>query len=267
MASPGDPPLLEIANATVWRGTTRVFKDFSLSVAQGEHTAILGPNGAGKTTLLKLLTRHLYPVVANGSFVRVLGRERWNVWELRRHIGVVSHDLQRDYLEFTRGRDVVLSAFSGSIGTHGLDREFTQQERQSAARVMSHLGIDELSTTPLAKMSTGQQRRFLLARALVNAPHTLILDEPTAGLDLAAAFYYLQTLRELAGAGVSVVLVTHHINEIPPEVRRIVLLKSGEVVGDGLKERVLTEERLNVLFETRLKLIESDGYYLVLPRS
>lgn len=257
--------LIEIRNATVWQGTTRVFADFSLHIERGQNTAILGPNGAGKTTLLKLITRHLYPVVVPGAFVRVLGRHRWNVRELRRHIGVVSHDLQRDYLGFTLGLDVVLSAFSGSIGTHGVPHEFSDRERESALRVMEELGISELAEKRLARMSTGQQRRFLLARALVNKPHTLILDEPTAGLDLAAAFFYLQTVRSLIAGGVSVVLVTHHINEIPPEIGRIVLLKCGRVVGDGEKSQVLTKQSLAALYDTQLKVVESGGYYVVLP--
>ena len=258
-------PLIEIKNATVWQGRTRVFTDFSLRIEQGQNTAILGPNGAGKTTLLKLLTRHLYPVVAPGAHVRVLGRDRWNVQELRSHIGVVSHDLQRDYLSLTLGRDVVLSAFSGSIGIHGVPHSFTDEERDSALRIIEELGIIDLAKKPLAKMSTGQQRRFLLARALVNEPHTLVLDEPTAGLDLAAAFYYLKTVRDLIARGVSIVLVTHHINEIPPEIARIVLLKNGKVASDGEKSRVLTEQSLSALYDTKLRLVESAGYYVVLP--
>ena len=257
--------LIDVRNATVWRGRTRVFADLSLKIEQGQNTAILGPNGAGKTTLLRLVTRHLYPVVAPDAYVRVLGRERWNVQELRSHIGVVSHDLQRDYLGFTLGRDVVLSAFSGSIGVHGITHSFTDEERERAERTMAVLGVGDLAEKPLAKMSTGEQRRFLLARALVNEPHTLVLDEPTAGLDLAAAFYYLEIVRSLIAGGVSIVLVTHHINEIPPEVTRVVLLKKGKVTVDGDKEQVLTERNLRALYDTKLRLVESGGFYVALP--
>lgn len=258
-------PLIEIHNATVWQGSTRVFTDFSLSIEQREHTAVLGPNGAGKTTLLKLLSRELYLVVAPDAYVRVLGKERWNVWDLRKHIGIVSHDLQMEYLKGTRGRDVVLSGFSASIGIHGVSRTFTSAEREAALRVIERLGVSALADKRLGHMSTGQQRRFLLARALVHEPHTLILDEPTAGLDLSAAFYYLHTIRSLMASGVSVVLVTHHINEIPPEISRIVLLKDGEVVADGNKRDVLTQARLVALYGTPLRLLEADGYFVALP--
>ena len=114
-------------------------------------------------------------------------------------------------------------------------------------------------------MSTGQQRRCLLARALVHRPRTLILDEPTAGLDFAASFDYLERIRELARAGRNIVIVTHHLNEIPPEVDRVVLLDEGRIVADGGKHEVLTAERLSAIYATPIRVTEVDGYYLAYP--
>jgi iron complex transport system ATP-binding protein len=111
-------------------------------------------------------------------------------------------------------------------------------------------------------MSTGQQRRCLLARALVHRPDTLILDEPTAGLDIAAGFEYLRQIRQLAEAGQNIVIVTHHLNEIPREVDRIVLLKAGAVVADGCKAEILTADRLSQLYETPVRVANMDGYFL-----
>ena len=116
---PPEAKLIEIRNATIWRGDTRVFENLNLEIAQHERVAILGPNGSGKTTLLKLINRELYPVVQPESRVRILGRENWNVWELRKHIGVVSHDLQRRYTRSTTALEVVVSGFYSSIGVHG----------------------------------------------------------------------------------------------------------------------------------------------------
>ena len=116
---PREPRLLDIRNATIWRGTTRVFEGLNLAIEQHERVAILGPNGSGKTTLLRTINRELYPVVKPDSWVRVLGRETWNVWELRRHIGVVSHDLHQRYTPATTALEVVVSGFYSSIGVHG----------------------------------------------------------------------------------------------------------------------------------------------------
>lgn len=261
-----EPPLIEIHNATIWRGTTCVFDNLSLSIAQHERVAILGPNGSGKTTLLKTINRELYPVVADGSWIRILGREKWNVWDLRKHIGVVSHDLHNRYTPTTTALEVVVSGFYSSIGVHGLLAERVSNEQVAKAReTLDRLGIGVLQGTPLKSMSTGQQRRCLLGRALVHEPDTLILDEPTAGLDFAASFDYLDRIRKLADSGHNILLVTHHLNEIPPEVDRVVVLNNGSVVADGDKASVLTSEFLSSVYGTGIRVTQLDGYYLAYP--
>ena len=259
-------PLIEFHNATIWRGSTRVFENLNLQIAQNERIAILGPNGSGKTTLLKTINRELYPVVQKNSWVRILGRERWNVWELRRRIGVVSHDLHSRYTPTTTALEVVVSGFQSSIGIHGLLADNVTEEHVAQARAtLEVLGMSEFQRTQLDSMSTGQQRRCLLARALVHEPDTLILDEPTSGLDIAASFDYLRHIRRLARAGQNIVIVTHHLNEIPPEVDRIVLLKAGTVVADGSKKDTLTGEIMSEIYEIPVRVTEIDGHFLAYP--
>lgn len=266
MTSSNDCPLIEIRDATIYRGATRVFEHFSLDIEQHKPIAILGPNGSGKTTLLKVINREIYPARIDGSFVRILGQERWNVWQLRSHIGVVSHDLQSRYRDSTTGLDVVLSGYFSSVGVHGmLAAKCSTAQRQRALDVMKELGVTEFAETPLRRMSTGQQRRCLLGRALVHDPHTLVLDEPTAGLDLAASFDYLARIRRLSRDGRNIVLVTHLLNEIPPEVDRVVLLRDGRIVADGPKADVLTADNLQSAFDTPVRVTQVDGYYLAYP--
>ena len=261
-----EAPLVEIRNATIWRGTTCVFEGLALVIGQHERVAIVGPNGSGKTTLLKAINRELYPVASDASVFRILGRERWNVWELRKHVGIVSQDLQQRYTATTTALEVVVSGFHSSIGVHGILADRVTREQVDAARAtLADLGVGELANTPLKAMSTGQQRRCILARALVHQPHTLILDEPTSGLDFAASFDYLQRIRQQSAAGRNIIIVTHHLNEIPPEVDRIVLLGEGRIVADGHKNEVLTEEQLSTVYRVRVKVAEIDGYYLAYP--
>jgi len=261
-----EEPLVEIRNATIWRGETLVFDGLDLSIRQHERIAIVGPNGAGKTTLLKVINRELYPVVRHDSYVRILGREQWNVWELRRHFGIVSDDLQRRYAPVTTALEVVVSGFYSSIGVHGtLADRVTDEELAAARHALAESGVADLAATPLRHMSTGQRRRCLLARALVHDPATLILDEPTAGLDFAASFDYLDRIRSLAARGRNIVLVTHHLNEIPPEIDRVVLLDAGRVAADGPKAEVLTAERLSDVYDTAIRVTVIDGYYLAYP--
>ena len=256
--------LIDIRNVTAYRGDTRVFHHLSLDIERGRNTVILGPNGAGKTTLLKLLARDIYPVATEDSSIRILGRERWNVWELRAHLGIVSHDLQREYAGYASGFDVILSGFYSSVGVWA-HQQFNDQQRAGAQRVLDMLGITSLKNKLYASMSTGEQRRFLLGRALVNDPDTLVLDEPTSGLDLKACFQYLDTIRALMGAGKAVILVTHHIHEIPPEITHAILLKGGRVVVAGEKTQILTNRALTDLFETPIELVQANGFYQAMP--
>lgn len=253
--------ILDIQNANVYRGTNKVFEDLNLNIEAGQHTAIVGPNGAGKTTLLKLLARELY---ASGGSVKIYGKERWNVWELRKKMGIVSADLQRNYAANASGGAVVLSGFYASIDTFG-HQSFNQPQITTANRVARELGIDHLVETPYARMSTGEQRRHLLARALVHDPETLVLDEPTSGLDLTAQFQYLETVRNLMDSGKTLILVTHHIHEIPPEIGQTILLKNGSILLHDKKENALTDTNLSNLFDVPVKVASNNGYFHVAP--
>jgi iron complex transport system ATP-binding protein len=262
-----EAPLIEIRNATVWRGSTRVFRNLSLTIRQHQRVAVLGPNGSGKTTLLKTINRELYPVARDGSWIRILGRDRWNVWDLRKHIGLVSEDLQVGFLPTASVLDAIVSGYFSSIGVHQQLRDRIEPaQMQRAEAVMRALGLDGLGDREYRTLSTGQQRRCLLGRALVHDPDTLILDEPTAGLDMAGSFDFLARIRALARAGRSLVLVTHHLSDIPPEIDRVILLKSGAVVADGPKAQVLTRERLGDVYGTDLCLTEIDGHYFAYPQ-
>jgi len=188
------------------------------------------------------------------------------VWELRKSIGVVSHDLHSRYTPTTTGLEVVTSGFQSSIGIHGLlASRVSDQHIARAETKLAALGMQSFRDTQLKSMSTGQQRRCLLARALVHDPATLILDEPTAGLDIAASFDYLRQIRRLAREGQNIVIVTHHINEIPPEVDRIVVLKEGVIVADGSKDDTLTGDLLSAVYEIPVRVANLDGFFLAYP--
>lgn len=258
--------LLEIQNIDVYRGDRKIFSDFSLEIEPGCNTAILGPNGSGKTSFLKLFTRELHPAAGNGGTIRSYGRELWNVWELRRRFGVVSHELQQRYLARTAGREVILSGFHSSVGT-SVRQEFSEEHAERAEQIMQDLEISHLAERPFATLSTGEQRRFLLGRALIHDPEVLLLDEPTAGLDLKASAGYFTALHQLMQQGKTVILVTHHIHEILPGIDRVLLLKSGRVLADGPKPELLTSAWLSRLFDMQVEVRESRGYYTALPGS
>ena len=258
------PRLLDIHNATVYRETKKVFDGFSLSVEQGQSTAIIGPNGAGKSTLLKLLSRELYPVVRDDSYVRILGQDRPILWELREKIGLVSADLQQGFVPEVSGLGVVVSGLHNSIGLFHY-QDVTEPQLVRGREVLEELGIEDLANRRYRQMSTGQQRRCLLGRALIHNPDHLILDEPTSGLDLNATYHYLDTIRQLLQQGKTILLATHHIHEIPPEIQRVIFMDGGRVVADGHKEELLTDQWMSQLFDMPLRVTTSNGFYQVLP--
>ena len=256
--------IIDFQNVTVFQGRNKVLDDFSLTIDESQSTVILGPNGSGKTTLLKLLNRELYIVEEKNSSLKIFEKDRWNVDELRSNLGVVSQHLQYGYSSTAIGLYVVLSGFYSSDGIWQ-HQEFDKGKLDRAKEVMDLLSITHLKDREFSTMSTGEQRKFLLARSLVNDPAVLVFDEPTSGLDMSTCFQYLEIIRELISMGKKVILVTHHIHEIPPEVTRVILLKEGRVIEDGDKDQILTNTNLTNLFDWPIRVIKENGYFQAIP--
>jgi iron complex transport system ATP-binding protein len=253
-------PLLELQNVTVVRGDNLALNGLSLRIEQGEHVCILGPNGSGKSTLIKTITRECYPVVADGSSIRILGRSLWNVFELRSLLGIVSPDLLAACTTDATGLDVVLSGFFSSTRIFP-NHEPAREHRMRAEAALERMGVSHLAKRAVAEMSSGEAKRTLIARALVHSPRTLLFDEPGNALDLAGQVELRKEMQELAHGGLGIVLVTHHVEEIIPEMERVVLLQKGCVLADGPKESVLTSEKLSALFGVTVRLFRDGDYF------
>ncbi len=253
-------PLIEFEHLSVMRGETLALNDVSLRIGAGEHVAILGPNGCGKSTLIKAITRECYPLIREGSSVRILGRDRWDVVELRSMLGIVSSDLMTACSQDATGRDIALSGFFSSIGIWP-HHEVTVEMQERAEEALALMEVSHLADRWTDEMSSGEARRVLLARALVHRPQALILDEPSTALDLFAQHELREILRKLAATGVGIVMVTHHLSDLIPEMERVILMRGGQVVADGPTGETLTAERLSGLFGLKLELMERGGYY------
>src|SRR5579859_8277980 len=257
-------PLLEIDDASVMRGDRLILDRFSLRIGAGQHTAILGANGAGKSTLVRLITRELYPLAGRDgrASMHVFGRDRWHVSDLRGLLGIVSPSLQHDCtsdatLEVT---EAVLSSFFAAQRL-GLDHRVTPTMRERTDEALHQAGATHLLGRTMASLSTGEARRVLIARALVHRPKALLLDEPCAGLDMASRRRFLESLRGLARGGTTLLLVTHHVEEILPEVRRVVLLQDGHLLHQGDKASVLTDALLTETFGLPICVQQQGDYY------
>lgn len=257
-------PLIQFENVTIQRGDRIVLDGVSLSIAQGEHVAILGPNGSGKSTLIKAISRELYPRLKAESWsLRIMGRDRWHLFELRNHLGLVSNDWMQMCTRNYSGYEIVLSGFFGSVGIWP-NHAVTAEMEYKAQEVMDRLEIAHLAGRNTDEMSSGEARRILIARALVHDPQALVLDEPTTSLDLNATHELHEAFRKLARAGVSLIMVTHHLPDIIPEMTRVVLIRGGRIFCDGPKEQMFRSETLSRLFGIPVEVIQRGGYYHVL---
>lgn len=266
------PALLDYQNVSIYRGDTLALDRLTLQIGVGEHVAILGPNGCGKSTLIKTFTRECYPAHDAGpSTLRILGQEAWDVTELRGMLGIITNDLvaectkgmSSDFAEIprrVRARDTVLSGFFSSIGVWA-HHHVTPEMSAKADELLQRLEVAHLADRFLDEMSSGEVRRVVIARALVHDPTSLVLDEPTNSLDLRAMHELREAVRTIAQSGMSVILVTHHLPDIIPEIDRVILLKKGRVVQDGSKAAVLTSAALTDLFGIPIEVVQRDGYY------
>jgi iron complex transport system ATP-binding protein len=249
---------IEILDATAVLDGAEVLRGFSLVLREGEHACILGPNGSGKSTLVRMIAGEVSPVYRERPAIKLFGQERWNLFELRGRLGIVSDRLQSAQASAGSALDVVLSGFYGSVGLPPR-AEPSDAMRARASEAAARLGIGRLLERRASTLSSGEMRRALVARALVHDPDMLLLDEPYSSLDIAAKASFAASVRELAASGHAIVLVTHDLSEIGSEIERVVLVKEGRVLADGPKRALLTSELMSELYGARVLVEREDA--------
>ena len=266
---------LEMRNVNVALGDRTVLHDINLTIQTGEHVAILGANGCGKSTLIRTMTCELYPLIPpTGSRpqISIFGRPRWDLTQLRQHFGVVSDNLPGlqsissrapdsagSRTAQTTGRNAVIAGFF-SASTLWPNLVVTEAMRQRATEALERIAASHLADQPIGEMSAGEKRRILIARALVHRPRQLLLDEPSNALDLAAQRSLRESMRQLIAQKVGLVLVTHHLGDIPPEIERVILMQQGRIVADGPRKELLTAPVLSELLGTEVRIGQQDGW-------
>ena len=258
--------ILAVSELHVARGSTTILRKISWQVNRGENWVILGPNGCGKTSLLRALTGYLPPTTGRiAVFGRVYGETDWR--ELRLRIGLVTSALQ---MSIPFAEPVIETVISGKFAQLDLWAKITRADRTEALRLLRQVGLAALAEREWGYLSQGERQRVLIARALMARPELLILDEPCAGLDPIARAHFLTFVDRLARrrGSPSLVLVTHHVEEITTAFTHALMMRAGQVVCAGPKADTLTGRNLSTTFGTSMRLIRQRGLYrLSLPRS
>lgn len=255
-----NPPLIELRNVSVARSGRVVLHDLNLRIEAGEHVAIMGPNGSGKSTLIKTITREFYPLQDEGSSMKLFGQQSWDVSELRSLLGIMTNDLAGFYVRPIIGRDAVLSGFFSSVGLWR-HQKITPAMGEKTDELLAWLEIEHLARRVVGEMSSGEVRRVMIARALVHQPKALLFDEPSNSLDVVAQIELRRTMSKLAQSGIALLLITHHLPDVVPEIERVIFMRDGRIVGDGSKPELLTADRLGSLFGCPVHVTTQDGYY------
>ena len=261
-------PLLEVTDLRVTRGRAEILRGINWRVSRGEHWVILGANGSGKTSLLKALTGYLSPTRGEISLLgRHYGACDWR--DLRLQIGIVTSAFTAAIPPAEPALDTVVS---GKFAQLDLWHRSTKADRASALRLLRLVGLARIAGREWAYLSQGERQRVLIARALMGRPTLLILDEPAAGLDPLAREKFLRFIGQLAQRrgrrGPSLILVTHHVEEIMPGFSHALLLRAGRAIAAGPRESVLTSARLSAAFRSPLRLLRvRDRYRLDFPRA
>jgi molybdate transport system ATP-binding protein len=230
--------VIKMRGVNVYMGQKIVLGSIDWELKAGENWAVVGKNGAGKSTFLRLVAGDCRP--ASGGNIRRFGvGGSGSIWDLKKKIGYISPELQAEYDENMTGEDVVVSGFFSSIGLY---RRVTPKQRRLSGELMRRLGIEKLGPRQVDRMSYGEFRKILIARALVKAPALLLLDEPFSGLDSRSKSDFAKFLNRISQDPVGMILVTHHRDEIIPSISHVLVLDHGKIAAQGPKEEILKED-------------------------
>ncbi|MGJ0343545.1 ATP-binding cassette domain-containing protein [Aliarcobacter cryaerophilus] len=256
--------IIEFENIDVGYDEKVVLKNINLKIKSGEHFAILGANGSGKSTLMKLIQSQIHPRQTKEFKKEIFGKSRYSIFELRKELGVITNDLH-NYFEkeagYLSGFEVVLSGYYSSIGifTH---QDFTKEQIKKALEVINFLEITDLKDKKVSSMSTGQLRKCIVARALIHDPKAFVLDEPTVGLDIKAQINFIKLLQKISLKS-TIILVTHHLEEIFPEIKNVALIYNNTIFKIGKKKDILNSENLSTVFDIKIEVKQKNNRYYI----
>lgn len=241
-----------------------VLENINMTIKEDEHWVILGANGSGKSTLLKLISNDLYPNTHYKFKKKIFDIETWDIFDLKKNLGIVTNELQSEFIyqaRFASAFEIVRSGFFASLGK--MDHHiFTKEQNDKTQEILEYLDINDLKDKKASQMSTGELRKCLIARALIHNPKALLLDEPTTGLDIKAQRNFLKLIKKLTSK-LSIIIITHHLEEIIEQISHVALIADNCIYKQGLKEEIITSENISKVFDLNMEISIKDNRYYI----
>ena len=247
-------------NLTAYRNNFEVVKDLDLKLNKDENIIILGPNGSGKSSIIDIINRTIYPVQKPNSYIRIFNREIIDIWEIRKKISIVNYDIKTRIDGKTLVFDLILS---GLYGCYNKVKQRKQDDIKVVKELIDILQIKYISEIQFKNLSEGEKQIALIARALINKPEILILDEPGINLDLRAKLLLKNKINELSMTGTKLLLVTHDLSLITKIYNRIIFLKERKIIADGVQNKIMTSKNINKLFDIEIDLINYNDNWVI----
>ena len=245
---------LEAKNTTAYKQDYKVIKNLSIKLFDNERIIILGPNGSGKSSIVDLINRNIYPIIQKNSYFRIFNEDIIDIWKVRKYISTVNNEIKFRINKDLQVKDILLS---GLYGKFCLINNPQRQDLIKVEELIQKMFLNDIAEKKFGYLSDGEKQISIIARAIINNPKVLILDEPSVNIDLKSRIFLIKKIQHLSQLGISILCITHDISIITKDYNRVIFLKDREIIRDGKPSELMNSENINQLFDINIKLIEN----------
>ena len=247
---------LDVKNTTAYKQDYKVIKNLSIKLFYNERIIILGPNGSGKSSIVDLINRNIYPLVEKESYFKIFNEELIDIWKVRKYISTVNNEIKLRINKDLKVKDVLLSGLYGRFCKINNPKI---EELNKVKELIDKMFLNDIADKEFGYLSDGERQISIIARAIINNPKVLILDEPSVNLDLKSRIFLIEKIKNLSQLGICILCITHDISIITKDYSRLIFLKDREIIRDGKPSELMNSKNINQLFDIDIKLIENSN--------
>ena len=247
---------LDIKNTNAYKQDYKVIKNLSIKIFYNERIIILGPNGSGKSSIVDLINRNIYPLVKKDSYFKIFNKELIDIWKVRKYISTVNNEIKLRINKDLKVKDVLLSGLYGSFCKIYNPKK---EDIDKVKELIDKMVLNNIADKEFGYLSDGEKQISIIARAIINNPKVLILDEPSVNLDLKSRIFLIEKIKNLSQLGICILCITHDISIITKDYSRLIFLKDRKIIRDGKPSELMNSKNINQLFDINIELIENSN--------